>query len=123
MKPKDVVEWVFEQTAVFALKKWILQRLGPDQKAFLRKKLRRAPEPLPPGGKPCAAGASVHSRAQWVVQNTVRRLPTTKLHREFGPLDLVSLDEALDTTAAWLEFAGFAAPKVVLSQAPGVSLV
>jgi hypothetical protein len=117
MKPKDVVEWVFEQTAVFALKKWILQRLGPDRKAFLRNKLNRAPEPLPPGGKTRAAGAPVHGRAQWVVQNTVRRLPTTKLHREFGPLDLLSFKEALDTTAEWLKFAGFAAPNSVSSLA------
>jgi hypothetical protein len=53
------------------------------------------------------------TRANWVLENTVRRLPMAKIHHDYGPLELVSFDQALDTTAAWLRFAGFANPGAV----------
>jgi nucleoside-diphosphate-sugar epimerase len=121
VKPKHAVEWALEQPALFTLAKWILKRTGPGAKALLKAKLKGAPEP--PGGTTGQGGPPLLSRAHWALQNTVHRLPTTKLHRDFGPLNLLSFKEALDTTAAWLKFAGFAAPAPVPGTAHAVPQV
>jgi nucleoside-diphosphate-sugar epimerase len=108
IRPKHVVEWIKEQPSLYGFLKRILKSLGPRVKAVLRAKLQAAPEP--PSGAAGPPGPPILSRGLWDLHNTVRRLPTTKLQRDFGPLELFPFEEALDATAAWLKFAGFAAP-------------
>jgi hypothetical protein len=108
IRPKHAVEWGLEQPALFKLAKCILKRVGPGTKALIKTKLKGSPEP--PVGRGTVTGPPVLSRAHWVLQSTLHPLPTTKVQRDFGPIQLVSSPEALDMTAAWLKFAGFAAP-------------
>lgn len=105
---KHAVEWALEQPALNKLAKGILKRSSPATKAMLKAKLKSPP--APPGGEGVPKGPPRLSRAHWVLQNTVNRLPTTKVHGQYGPLELVSFPQALEITSAWLKFAGFAAP-------------
>ena len=115
VKPKHAIEWALEQPALLASAKWLLKRLGPRPKAVLKAKLKGAPGP--PSGSAVPSGPPVLSRAHWVLQNTGYRLPTAKLHQDFGPLDLIPFDRALDITSVWLKFVGFSAP----TRVPGPS--
>jgi nucleoside-diphosphate-sugar epimerase len=108
LKPRHAVEWALEQPVLFGLAKRVLKRLGPRAKAVLKAKLKGAPEP--PGGVAGPPGPPILSRGHWVLQNTVHRLPAMKIQRDFGPVVLIPHEEAMETTAAWLKFAGFAAP-------------
>jgi hypothetical protein len=112
LKPRHSIEWALEQPVLFGLAKGVLKRLGPGAKAVLKAKLKAAPEP--PGGKARLPGPPILSRGHWALHNTVHRLPAIKIQRDFGPVALIPLEEAMGTTAAWLKFAGFAAPTNVL---------
>lgn len=111
------VEWALEQAPFYWVATRIWKRLGTGPKAVLKARLKGAPEPprnqAEPGPPPKP------SRGLWAVHNTLHQLPSTKVQRDFGPVELISFNEALDTTAAWLKFAGFSAPASVakLSQA------
>jgi nucleoside-diphosphate-sugar epimerase len=107
LKPRHAVEWALEQPVLFGLAKRVLKRLGPGAKAVLKAKLKGAPEP--PGGVAGPPGPPILSRGHWVLHNTVHRLPAIKVQRDFGPVELISFEEALKTTVAWLKFAGFGA--------------
>jgi nucleoside-diphosphate-sugar epimerase len=111
--PKHAVEWGLEQPALFKLAKFILKRVGPGTKALIKNKLKGVPEP--PGGRAAPPGPPFLSRGHWELHNTVHRLPAMKVQRDFGPVELLSFEEALEKTVAWLKFAGFGAPTAAAS--------
>ena len=121
LKPKHAVEWAMEQPVLFGLAKRVLKRLGPGAKAVLKAKLKGAPEP--PRGTAGPPGPPILSRGHWVLHNTMHRLPATKVQRDFGPIELIPFNEAVETTVAWLKFAGFGAPTPVGKLSQAASLV
>lgn len=119
LRPSHAIEWGLQQGALLGIAKWLFGRLGAGTKAALRSRLKAAP--IPPGTQIGGRSRPLLSRAHWVLQNTVHPLPATKFHRDFGPLELIGFDEALDSTAAWLAFAGYAAPPKAASLSTMVS--
>jgi hypothetical protein len=109
--PKHAVEWALEQAPSYWLATRVFKRLGPGAKAVVKAKLKGTPEP--PSGKLGPQSSSSLPRGIWAIHNTVHQLPATKIQRDFGPVDLILHDEALEMTAAWLKFAGFGAPTSV----------
>jgi len=108
LKQRHAVEWALEHAPLYGFAKWLLRRLGPVARAVLKARLKGTPEP--PDGKAGPLRAPVLSRAHWVLHNTVHRLPILKFQREFGPVELIPFEVALEMTAAWLKFVGFGAP-------------
>lgn len=106
IRPQHLVEWALEQPLLYRSAKWVLKRVSPGTKANLKALLKGSPKP--PYLNSAPQKPPVLSRANWLLQNTARRLPTDKLHRDFGPLELIPFEQALKVTAAWLRFAGFA---------------
>ena len=107
IRSRHVIEWALEQAPLLRIAKYMQKRVGPTIKGMVKEKLMGTPEP--PDGLNAHAGAPNLSRAIWALHNTVNRLPATKVHNDFGPLELISFDQALDMTAASLTFAGFGA--------------
>jgi hypothetical protein len=112
IRPTHAVEWALERAPLYriAMMLWN-QYLSGGTKEMIKAKLKGPPEP--PGVKEGAGYPPRLSRANWVLENTVHRLPTSKVQRDYGPLELVSFAQALDNTAAWLKFAGFGHPDAV----------
>jgi len=109
--PRHAVEWALEQAPLYWLATRVFKRLGPGAKAVVKAKLKGTPEP--PAGKAALWPSSSLPRGLWAIHNTMRQLPATKVQRDFGPVELISFEEAMEMTAAWLKFAGFAAPASV----------
>lgn len=108
LSPKLAMEWCLQQRFLFRAAKWLLPHLGTNTKAFAKKLLKG--EVLPPEANPVAPiEAPRLTRERWDLQNTPFRLPTKKFMSDYGPLKLVSFEDALDSAAAWLRFAGYGA--------------
>ncbi len=122
----SVVEWGLNRAPLFRLQKWLLRRLGPEVKSWIKTRLQRALGDA--GAPPLAKGEERpvtqprFTREQWELQHTRHRLPTEKFLRDFGPLTFVPYRQALEQTAVWLRFAGFApAPALDLDGAVGLA--
>jgi hypothetical protein len=106
LTPKHAFEWATQQTPVYKLMKWTLKRAGGGVKNFFKSRLQGIAEPpSEPGSRPLSAPKP--SREHWVLFTTAHRLPSSKLFRDFGDLDFVPFETALDRTAAWLRYAGY----------------
>ncbi len=112
LKVSHAVEWALQNGTLSQLAKKVWKQwLGSEAKAVIKDKLVGAPSP--PSGQRSAEGPPRLSRAHWVLQNTVHKLPITKIQRDYGPIRLVPFSEALDVTAAALDFAGFSNPSKI----------
>jgi hypothetical protein len=101
------VEWVLERSFGFRIANMFWQRwLSGRAKAAIKMMMRGVPQP--PGTLGDLGGPPKLSRENWELQNTLHRLPTSKIERDYGPVEQVSFAQALETTAAWMRFAGFA---------------
>ena len=108
IRASHIQEWVMQRPPLHRFVKGLVKQLGPAVKAALLAKLRGPP--VPPGGNGGPPGPPILSRGLWETQNTLHPLPAAKFYRDFGPVKLIPFENALDTTAAWLRFSGFAAP-------------
>lgn len=102
-----MLEWALNQSPAYWLSKRVLDRLGGVTRQWLKESLRPGLPPpaalnTPPEGPPRL------SRELWCLQNTVNSLVATKFHERYGPVSLISFEDALDRTAEWMRFAGFA---------------
>ncbi len=108
MSFKLVVEWVLQRKPLYRIAKWILPRVGANTKVLAKRVLQG--EPLPPGSAPRARQSPPRlTREHWSLQNTRFHLPTDKFMRDYGPVELLPFERALDATATWLRFAGYGA--------------
>jgi 2-alkyl-3-oxoalkanoate reductase len=110
--PQLAVEWCLQRKVLYRAAKWLLPRLGTNAKAFAKRLLNG--EPLPPGYF-CTVSKTPPrlTRERWALQNTCTRLPTEKFLRDYGPVQFVSFEDALDASAAFLRFSGFGAAPVM----------
>ena len=106
--PRRLVEWALEQAPLFWMAMRCFKRLGPGPKAAIKSRLKGYP--MPPDLRIFPGRPPAFSHGIWELHHTVRRLPSQKLQRDFGPVDLIPFTAALDRTASWLDFAGFGAP-------------
>jgi nucleoside-diphosphate-sugar epimerase len=108
LTPKLALEWCLQRKPLYRVAKWCLPRVGLGVKAAAKKVVKG--EPFPPGGlQPEPKSAPRLTREHWALQNTTFRLPMKKFFRDYGPVELESTESALDSTASWLRFAGYAA--------------
>jgi hypothetical protein len=104
-----LAEWALEYSGVYRFAKGLWkERLGPRTKSVIKAALKGVPEP--PGVKSNHSSPPRLSRAHWALQNTLHPLPAAKIQRDYGPFELIPFPEALDATAACLQFSGFARP-------------
>jgi nucleoside-diphosphate-sugar epimerase len=108
LTPKLALEWCLQRQPLYRAARWLLPRVGLGFKAKAKKIMKG--ESLPPHGREGVPTAAPRlSREHWALQNTAFCLPTNKFFRDYGPLELTPLEDALDATASWLRFAGYAA--------------
>jgi nucleoside-diphosphate-sugar epimerase len=107
IRPQHLVEWALQQQSLLRMAKRLWKQLGAGTRVRIKAKLR--PSPGPPEQGPGSPGPPPLSREHWALQNTLYPLPSSKIHRDYGPIELIQFPEALDRTASWLRYAGFAA--------------
>jgi 2-alkyl-3-oxoalkanoate reductase len=114
---KLAVEWGLQRKLLYRLAKWVLPRMGANTKVLAKRVLQG--EPRPPEPAPATLESPPRlTREHWSLQNTCLRLPTVKFTKDYGPVELIPFEEALDAAAAWLRFAGYVAgPYTAVSSA------
>jgi nucleoside-diphosphate-sugar epimerase len=108
LTPKVAFEWCLQQKSFYRVAKWFKPRVGLGVKAAVKKLVKG--ESYPPAGlQPSPSSAPRLTREHWALQNTAHRLSVKKLLEDYGPIELETTENALDSTASWLRFAGYAA--------------
>jgi nucleoside-diphosphate-sugar epimerase len=111
--PGALLERLKQWPPFYRVMKGLLKGLSAEAKSRLKYYL-----PALAGGgfeAPCPVDAPVVesaprlTREQWALHNTRHRLPTAKFVRDFGDPRLMSFEEGLAATLAWLRFAGYGA--------------
>jgi nucleoside-diphosphate-sugar epimerase len=111
--PGALMDTLKQQPVFYRQMKKVLNTLSGESKSFLKFYLPAlaggALRPSHPLDVPVTAGEPRLTREHWSLQNTVHRLPTDKFVRECGDPKLMTFEESLASTLAWLKFAGYAA--------------
>jgi len=99
------------QASSYRVLKGLLKVLSGENKSRLKAFLPalaggRYQPPCPQDVQPEPSEPRI-SQEQWALQNTVHRLPTEKFVRDFGDPGLQTFDAGLESTVAWLRFAGY----------------
>jgi nucleoside-diphosphate-sugar epimerase len=106
--PQLAIEWCLQREILYRTAKWFLPRMGTNAKTFAKRLLNG--EPLPPDYVHTVPKSPPRlTRERWALQNTCSRLPTEKFLRDYGPVQLVTFENALDGAASFLRFAGYGA--------------
>lgn len=107
LSPALVIEWCSNRGRLMRWAKQMPKGLLDIVKRILRSMAPSRPVPF----RQLIGGSQIPlrlSRSILDIQNTAHRLPTEKFQRDFGPLKLISFEQATETTGIWLRCVGFA---------------
>ena len=113
LSPAVAVEWFKSQRPGYHFARWLVNNWSAESKSLLKWHLPAlagggATPPLDSRDALAGQLPRKFTRETWSAHHTHRKLPSDKFWRDFGQPPLISFDDAMRGTIAWLQFAGYA---------------